>query len=123
MAITRSGTGTAFANQAVTLNPATDANRAAMIRSSIWSTSAAVRLHSVPNGSYTVYLYTWEDNDLRSFKSRLEGTDVESAAGNLPLGGWKKYGPYPVAVSDGALNVDLVRVNGDVHLMGMAVFK
>ncbi|EPX57642.1 hypothetical protein D187_004781 [Cystobacter fuscus DSM 2262] len=272
-------TGTAFANPAVTLNPATDANRAAMIRSSIWSTSAAVRLHAMPSGSYTVYLYTWEDNDpetfsvylegslvkanhdsgpagtwarlgpwtvtvtdgtldlttsggaanlsgievlgaggggntfvrgvnfngsavtidgqawqsystalanglgvnapnlttttvtpvpatdsgtsamlnsaiwkmnsdllvsqsiangdysvslwimenyqsnSRSFRIRLEGTEVESAAGSLPLGGWKKYGPYPVTVGDGALNVDLVRVSGDPHLMGMAIFK
>ncbi|WNG45801.1 hypothetical protein F0U60_18055 [Archangium minus] len=97
-----------------------------MLNSAIWKMGADLLVsQSIANGNYSVYLWVMENyqSNFRSFKIRLEGTEVESAAGNLPLGGWKKYGPYPVAVSDGALNVDLVRVNGDVHLMGMALFK
>jgi hypothetical protein len=70
--------GLTFANQAVTLTPATDASRASMIRSSVWGSSPSLTLSSVPNGSYDVYLYVWEDNSAETFSISLEGTVVKA---------------------------------------------
>jgi hypothetical protein len=114
-------TGTAFANQAVTLNPATDANRAAMIRSSVWSTAAAVRLQSVPSGSYTVYLYTWEDNAAETFSISLEGSLVQANYNSGTAGTWRRLGPWTVSVTDGTL--DLTTSGGAANLSGIEVHR
>lgn len=114
-------TGTAFSNQAVTLNPATDANRAAMIRSSIWSTAAAVRLQSVPSGSYTVYLYTWEDNNAETFSIYLEGSLVQANYNSGAAGTWRRLGPWTVNVTDGTL--DLTTSGGAANLSGIEVHR
>lgn len=112
--------GTPFANQSVALNPATDANRAAMIRSSVWSTSAAVNLLSVPNGTYTVYLHTWEDNNPETFSVFLEGGLVKANHYSGSAGSWSRLGPWTVAVSDGALN--LTTSGGAANLSGIEVY-
>lgn len=114
-------TGTAFSNQAVTLNPATDANRAAMIRSSIWSTAAAVRLQSVPSGTYTVYLYTWEDNAAETFSISLEGSLVQANYNSGAAGTWRRLGPWTVNVTDGTL--DLTTSGGAANLSGIEVHR
>jgi hypothetical protein len=114
-------TGTAFANQSVALSPATDANRAAMIRSSIWSSSAAVRLQSVPNGSYTVYLHTWEDNNPETFSVFLEGASVQSNHNSGSAGSWSRLGPWTTTVSDGTL--DLTTAGGAANLSGIEVYN
>jgi hypothetical protein len=113
-------TGTGFSNQAVTLNPATDANRAAMIRSSIFSSSAAVRLQAVPSGTYTVYLYTWEDNDPETFNVYLEGSLVQGSYNSGTAGTWRRLGPWTVTVSDGTL--DLTTSGGAANLSGIEVY-
>lgn len=114
-------TGTAFANQAVTLNPATDANRAAMIRSSIYSDAAAVRLQSVPPGAYTVYLYTWEDNAAETFSISLEGSLVQASYNSGAAGTWRRLGPWTVNVTDGTL--DLTTQGGAANLSGIEVHR
>jgi hypothetical protein len=114
-------TGAVFSNQAVALNPATDANRAAMIRSSIWSTAAAVRLQSVPSGSYTVYLYTWEDNDAETFSISLEGSLVQANYNSGTAGTWRRLGPWTVTVTDGTL--DLTTSGGAANLSGIEVHR
>ena len=48
----------AFENQKVPLQPATDAERAKMIRSSRWGGNR-VELLELPAGAYTVFLYVW----------------------------------------------------------------
>ena len=110
----------------VTPSPATDSGTSAMLNSAIWKMNSDLLVsQSIANGDYSVSLWIMENyqSNSRSFRIRLEGTEVESAAGSLTLGNWKRYGPYPVTVGDGALNVDLVHVSGDPHLMGMAIFK
>lgn len=48
---------------------------------------------------------------------------VESNVGKLVLGAWKAYGPYLVTVEDKNLNIELVRVSGTPHLMGIEIFS
>src|SRR5262245_10521629 len=63
----------AFEDQSIRLFPATDDARAKMIRSSRWSPQgkARVRIAEMPAGTYSVYLYIWEDNDPQTFDVSL----------------------------------------------------
>src|SRR5687768_1345966 len=52
----------AFENQSVPLVPTTDPERAKMIRSSRWGGNR-IELKNVPAGTYTLFVYVWEDNN------------------------------------------------------------
>ncbi|WP_302467604.1 Ig-like domain-containing protein [Pontibacter vulgaris] len=113
--------GNSFSNQAVTLNPTTDANRATMIRSSIYSSSARVTLTSVPNGTYNVYLYVWEDNNAQTFSVSLNGSVVQSNYNSGAAGTWKKLGPWTTTISNGSINV--TTSGGTANLSGIEVWN
>ncbi len=119
-----SATGFTFSNQSIALNPATDANRATMIRSSIYATASApstLTLSSVPNGTYDVYLYTWEDNGSITFDITLEGNLVADNYVSGPAGTWAKLGPWRTTISDGTLAI--TASNGAGNLSGLEVHK
>ena len=97
--------GGVFANQGVTLNPSTDANRATMIRSSIWGNTVNVNLTAIPNGTYDVYVYVWEDNFTQTFSVSLEGSVVVPVHNSGSAGTWNKLGPFRATITDGAINV------------------
>jgi uncharacterized repeat protein (TIGR02543 family) len=113
--------GTAFANQAVVLNPATDATRATLIRSSVYDTDLDATLGSVPAGTYLVYLYVWEDNNAETYDIRLENQVVLANYNSGPAGHWDRLGPYPVSLSDGTLDLSLS--GGYVNLSGIEVWR
>ncbi len=96
--------GEVFANQNVALVPATDANRATMIRSSIWG-NYNLNVTSVPNGSYDIYMYVWEDNNPATYTISIEGVERLSNYESGPAGSWKKLGPFRTVISDGAINI------------------
>jgi hypothetical protein len=111
-----------FENQKVSLHPATDPARARMIRSSRWAPDGRnhVALRDLPRGTYTVYVYLWEDNDPQKFTLSLEGKAVAHV--NSGKGGtWQKLGPWTVAVKDGTL--DLTSRGGHANLSGVEVWK
>jgi lysophospholipase L1-like esterase len=115
-------TGSSFSNQAVALNPATDANRAQMIRSSVWNSAGSnVTLTNVPSGQYQVYLYVWEDNFSVTYSISVEGEVVQSNYASGGAGHWDRLGPWNVDVSDGALNVACSA--GDANLSGIEVYR
>ncbi len=98
--------GGTFCDQSITLNPPTDANRAAMIRCSHWSNSGLQFVMSaVPNGQYDVYLYVWEDNSTQSFDILLEGAVVQAGYNSGNAGHWDKLGPWLVNITDGTINL------------------
>lgn len=107
----------------VTPSPATDSATRSMLNSAIWGGDFRVA-QTIANGSYDVYLWVIENHQssYRRFDVQVEGTTVASGIGNLTLGSWVKYGPFRANVGDGRLEVDLVKVVGDPHLMGFAVF-
>jgi Chitobiase/beta-hexosaminidase C-terminal domain len=110
--------GTFFANQAVTLNPATDATRASMIRSSTFSRTLSINLTSVTAGNYEVGVYVWEDNATQTYTLNVEGaaqTVVSGAAGR-----WQKL-TFNRPVSDGTITI--TTSGGDANVSGIEVFR
>jgi glucose/arabinose dehydrogenase len=103
-----------FSNQNVTLIPGTDANRATMIRSSVWGNTVNLVVSAVPADSYQVWLYTWEDNNPAIFSVSVEGSQVVSDYNSGSAGMWKKHGPYDVAISDGTINVSTSGGHGNI---------
>jgi hypothetical protein len=112
---------TAFSDQSVALSPATDTDRATMIRSSLWGRNVGVSLGSMPSGSYEVYLYIWEDNFAEVFSVSIEDEVVESNINSGPAGSWRKLGPYSVDITDGVLNV--MATGGDANLSGLEIWS
>ncbi|HYG74467.1 MAG TPA: nucleoside hydrolase-like domain-containing protein [Planctomycetota bacterium] len=109
----------------VTANPAPDAETRTMLATNVWSTSSFGFSQTISNGSYDLYLWVMENyiSNFRSFNVNAEGVQVASNIGTLPLGAWMKYGPYRVNVSDGSLNINLIRNYGDPHVMGLAIYS
>jgi regulation of enolase protein 1 (concanavalin A-like superfamily) len=114
-----------FAATNVTPSPGVDADTRAMLNSAIWANGAGFGIDQpLASGTYDVFLWVMENyqSNARRFDVRLEGVTAASGIGNLAFGAWVKYGPYRVNVTDGRLDLDLVAVAGDPHLMGFAVF-
>jgi mono/diheme cytochrome c family protein len=83
----------AFDNQSVALVPATDDERARMIRSSRWGGNR-VELTSIPAGIYTVFLYVWEDNDPETYSIDVNGRRVLTNYRSGTAGHWERLGPW-----------------------------
>lgn len=60
-------------------------------------------------------------SNARSFNVAIEGATVATGVGQLAKSAWQRYGPYPATVADGVLNLDLIRVLGQPHLMGLEI--
>ncbi|GAA3970285.1 beta strand repeat-containing protein [Hymenobacter antarcticus] len=115
-------TGTRFANQNVALNPATDAPRASMIRSSVYGLIIDATLRNVPTGTYAVYAYVWEDNNPEVFSVRVQGKVVLSNFNSGSAGRWSRLGPYTTSVtSTGTLVVSTT--GGYANLSGIEVWR
>ncbi|GAB2778997.1 hypothetical protein HNQ93_001562 [Hymenobacter luteus] len=113
--------GASFANQKVTLNPATDDDRAQMIRSSVYSNNINFTMSNVPNGTYEVYAYVWEDDNAQTVNISLNGQKVLSNFNTGPAGSWKKIGPYAVNVTNGT--IQLTSNGGHLNLSGVEVWR
>lgn len=112
----------AFVATQPALVPATDAARTQMIRSSIFGlNSSAASMLNVPNGTYDVYLYNWEDSKAVTFSVALEGKSVLTGSSSGNAGTWRRLGPWRADITDGS--IDLVITGKDVNLSGMEVFR
>ena len=97
-----------------------------MLNGGIWSPASDVNFsQTLANGNYVVYLWAVENfrNNYRSYNVKLEGVQVASAIGRLSKNRWARYGPYPVTVNDGTLNVNLQRVTGDPCAQGVEIWS
>lgn len=112
-------TGSPFTANSVALAPATDATRASVIRSSVWSRNLNVRMTAVPNGTYEVYLYVWEDNFATTYSLALNGQTVAANRNSGAAGSWAKVGPFVTNVTDGTIAV--TSTGGDANLSGIEV--
>ncbi len=70
----------------------------------------------VPNGTYDVYIWTFEDNNPFTATMSVEGSVVSTYTSGL-AGRWKRLGPYTKTMSDGDIQVriqsnDLAIVSG-----------
>ncbi|MDB5267558.1 MAG: hypothetical protein JWP58_598, partial [Hymenobacter sp.] len=112
---------TPFANQNVTLTPATDATRASMIRASMYGSNNTVALSGVASGTYSVYLYVWEDNKAETFNISLEGKTVLSGYNSGSAGHWDRLGPFTANITDGTVNVGTT--GGMANISGIELWK
>ncbi len=97
--------GKRFENQSVALKPATDSNRAQMIRSSVWGDKVSVELTNVPEGAYQIFLYVWEDNHSEQFDLLVNDKPVLEKFHSGSAGAWKKLGPWPCESVNGKAEV------------------
>ncbi len=97
--------GGAFDNSSVPLKPATDLNRAKMIRSSRWGRTLSAELLKVPDGIYQVFAYVWEDNDGERYSIKLNGKTVVPEYFSGTAGTWKRLGPWRATVTTGSIQI------------------
>ena len=113
-----------LSTSSLTPMPAVDAATRTMLNSGVWQRTGNLRLsHSLPPGDYSIYLWVMENykSNVRSFNVAIEGATVATGVGQLAKSAWQRYGPYPATVADGALTLDLIRVVGQPHLMGLEI--
>jgi hypothetical protein len=97
--------GKRFENQAVALKPATDPNRARMIRSSVWGDKVSVELTGIPAGAYQLFLYVWEDTINEQFDLLVNDQAVFEKFNSGTAGTWKKLGPWKCESRDGKIKI------------------
>jgi len=102
------------------LNPATDAARATMLTSALFGTGPTLAL-GVPNSTYSVYLYIWENDNPVSVNVLVEGQTVRSGYSTGSAGHWERLGPFVTTVADGTLNV--ATTGGNVNLAGLEIYQ
>jgi hypothetical protein len=98
-------TGKRFENQAVALKPATDPNRARMIRSSVWGDKVSVELTGLLAGAHQVFLYVWEDTINEQFDILVNDKVVFEKFNSGTAGVWKKLGPWKCESREGKIKV------------------
>ena len=108
-------------NQSIRLNPGTDRNRAAMIRSSIQGEEVIVTLKDVLKGTYSVFLYVWEDDTTHSYGIAVNGVEVVARYDSLSPGHWERLGPWITTVTDGTITFS--SFGGIANLSGVEVWK
>jgi DNA-directed RNA polymerase specialized sigma24 family protein len=105
--------------------PAVDAAGKVMLCSSLTGAhdGALAFTQVLPVGRYQVYVWVMETgvSNARLFDLDLNG-EILADLGNLPGGGWAKYGPCTVSVPEGLLTVTAKPRKGTPMLMGMAIF-
>ena len=113
--------GNAFDNQSVPLRPATDRNRAKMIRSSRWGGDIDVELLEIPSGTCQVFLYVWEDNDPEQYRILLNDQTVVTSYNSGRAGHWERLGPWKLAVEGGSIRISAR--GGAANLSGIEVWS
>ena len=111
----------AFESQNVPLVPVTDAERAKMIRSSRWGGNR-VELTDIPPGTYTLFLYVWEDNDAETYSVSVNGRKVDDRYNSGATGHWEKLGPWPTTVRNDR-NIVLTSQGGAANFSGIELWK
>ena len=112
---------TTFANQNIALTPATGTARASMIRSSMYGNNPSLAISGIASGTYSVYLYVWEDNNAETFSINLEGQTVQSNYNSGAAGHWDRLGPFTANITDGTINV--ATSGGMANLSGIEIWK
>ena len=113
--------GTGFDFQDMDLKPSADPDRAALIRSGIWSREGtSVTLTGVPPGTYQTYLYVWGVKETETCDVVVRGKLAQSGY-TSQVGRWDRLGPWTTEVTDGALEVKAAR--GGAAFSGLEVWR
>lgn len=113
--------GSAFENQDVPLKPATDTERAKMIRSSRWGNPFNVVLQNIPSGTYQLFAYVWEDNDPEHYEIRVNDRTVLANFNSGTAGQWKRLGPWKTNITSGTIS--LTATGGAANFSGIELWS
>lgn len=107
--------------------PDTDDNTQLLLSTSIAKTGELNIDQIIYGAEYDIYFWFMENQrqTQRSMTVEIEGDIVETEMGNLPYGNWSRFGPYPVDLSDGELNI-VITTNDPrqkAEVMGMLIVK
>ncbi len=105
----------------VVLRPPTDSARAQMIHSFRWNSRGHIRVSHVPNGTYAVYLYLWEDNDPEQFTIRVNGQIVQRRYRSGVRGEWHRAGPWITHITNGT--IDIRTSGGAANVSGVEIWR
>jgi mono/diheme cytochrome c family protein len=116
--------GKLFENQAVALKPATDPNRARMLRSSVWGSSVDVTISGLSEGIHQVVLYVWEDNHSEQFDLLVNDRSVLEKFHSGAAGAWRKLGPWSALPREGVLKISARGPShGAANLSGIEIWS
>jgi hypothetical protein len=106
--------------------PPVDSETATMLNDQMYAQDTNMMItQTLPNGDYFVTLHTKEASatPVRSYGIKVQGATVHGNAGALPQNTYQKYGPYPAAVVDGVLRVELVKQTGSPSITGLEITR
>lgn len=105
----------------VRLRPPTNDARARMIHSFRWNGRASITMTSVPQGTYAVYAYVWEDNNPEQFSISMQGRVVARNHYSGVEGEWHRLGPWIVTVTSGSIKI--TSAGGAANFSGIEVWR
>ena len=109
-------------NREVTLRPPTDPARAGMVRTFRYGRGkTSLALTNVPNGSYAVFAYVWEETSPETITISVQGRAVVSDYNTGQAGDWERLGPWFIEVTVG--KIDLTATGGAANLSGLEVWR
>ncbi|MBN2505719.1 MAG: DUF1593 domain-containing protein [Verrucomicrobia bacterium] len=108
-------------NPQVALRPPTDPARAQMIHSFRWNHQPSLAVTGVPDGTYAVYAYVWEETQPETFTVRLNGKVVAPQVHSGPAGCWQRLGPWQTRPSDGRLTI--TASGGAANFSGIEIWQ
>ena len=108
-------------NRTVRLLPPTDPEREKMIRSFRWDHNVRIELTGLPNGTYAVYAYVWEETQPETFTIRLNGRVVEKDYYSGRAGQWRRLGPWIVSVDNG--RIVITSSGGAANFSGLELWR
>ncbi len=91
-------------NPGFTFSPPTDSPHQEMLRTFKMGKDIQLSLTQVPNGTYSIYLWTFEDSNPLTATISVEGSVVGTYNSGL-AGSWKRLGPFTKTISDGDIQV------------------
>ena len=108
-------------NSAFTFSPPLDSAHQDMLRTFKMGKDIQLTLTQVPNGTYDVYLWTFEDSNPLTATISVEGAVAGTYNSGL-TGSWKRLGPFTKTISDGDIQVRFQ--SNDVALVsGLEVWR
>ena len=112
-------------NTYVNVLPAADAATTQMLQCSLEHWNHAITMSKVPNATYDIYLYTWQDwNDPNPGKTSFSLNSAAMQANyaiSKQAGHWEKLGPWRVSVTNGSLK--LTSSGDTIKLSGLEVWR
>lgn len=120
--VTVDGNDLAVSN--VTLNPPASSEIQSMIRDFSWGNNGRpeITVNTIPNGSYGIYLYIWEDNNPQSLSFTIQNNTVATGISSGQGGTWQKIGPYPAQVTNGSISISTGTSSGDANISGVEIW-